>query len=497
MKYTARRPARAFATLASIAGLLLATMAFARPGGGGSYSGGHSSGGGSSSGGGDVGGLIFQLLFWLVFEHPVIGIPLVLLTVVLYARSARSSGSASQTDWSTHASPSPRSPSPDRRKPSPLGAMTRIDSTFSPIIFEDFVYSLYAEIHVARGASQLDRLSAYMTADVARVMMQATEGPVSTVIVGSMRVDDVVAASGAEPFVTASISIEANYTEGKTSYYTVERWRLRRRLGVASRAPARVKVLGCPSCGAPQDALFGGSCRHCNKVVNDGSFDWCIVGASVAEKHARPPMLTGTTEERGTDFPTVYAPDAQARWSELCARDPALTWEALGARIGLVFSQFQSAWSARDLASMRPFLSDALFTTQSYWINAYVSQRLRNITEKARITGLECVKVESDPYFDAITVRLRATGLDYTVRDADGTVVGGNRSRERAYTEYWTLIRGTQRKGAPRADLNCPNCGAPVEVNMAGHCKYCKVKVTTGDFDWVLSKIQQDESYEG
>ena len=94
-------------------------------------------------------------------------------------------------------------------------------------------------------------------------------------------------------------------------------------------------------------------------------------------------------------------------------------------------------------------------------------------------------------------MRLRATGLDYTVRDADGTVVGGNRSRERAYTEYWTLIRGTQRKGAPRADLNCPNCGAPVEVNMAGHCKYCKVKVTTGDFDWVLSKIQQDESYEG
>jgi hypothetical protein len=32
---------------------------------------------------------------------------------------------------------------------------------------------------------------------------------------------------------------------------------------------------------------------------------------------------------------------------------------------------------------------------------------------------------------------------------------------------------------------------------MAGNCTYCKAKVTSGEFDWVLSQIEQDESYGG
>jgi hypothetical protein len=32
---------------------------------------------------------------------------------------------------------------------------------------------------------------------------------------------------------------------------------------------------------------------------------------------------------------------------------------------------------------------------------------------------------------------------------------------------------------------------------MAGVCDYCNGKVSSGEFDWVLSKIEQDESYGG
>jgi len=30
-----------------------------------------------------------------------------------------------------------------------------------------------------------------------------------------------------------------------------------------------------------------------------------------------------------------------------------------------------------------------------------------------------------------------------------------------------------------------------------GTCTYCQAKVTTGEFDWVLSRIEQDEVYVG
>jgi len=43
----------------------------------------------------------------------------------------------------------------------------------------------------------------------------------------------------------------------------------------------------------------------------------------------------------------------------------------------------------------------------------------------------------------------------------------------------------------------CPNCGAALNINMTGHCNYCKAKVSSGEFDWVLSRIEQDEVYGG
>jgi len=53
------------------------------------------------------------------------------------------------------------------------------------------------------------------------------------------------------------------------------------------------------------------------------------------------------------------------------------------------------------------------------------------------------------------------------------------------------------RSEARSTDKSCPSCGAGLKINMAGNCEYCGVKVTRGDFDWVLSKVEQDEAYVG
>ena len=137
-----------------------------------------------------------------------------------------------------------------------------------------------------------------------------------------------------------------------------------------------------------------------------------------------------------------------------------------------------------------------LFETQRYWVAAYEAQGLRNVTEDPAIVTTQLSKVTRDPYFDAVTVRVFATCKDYTL-DARGNVVGGSRDRERQYTEYWTFIRSAKRSGAPKATTDCPSCGAPVgSIGMSGDCKSCGVKVTSGDFDWILSRIEQDEVYE-
>ncbi len=379
-----------------------------------------------------------------------------------------------------------------------LEALRRFDPDFSIVLFEDFAYALYAEAHTARGGGRLDTLSPYLKAEARQQLAALGTTPITTVVVGAMNYGAVhVTQSGS----SVTVELEANYTEagasGEQSYWTLERWHFARGPHARSRPPDRVKVFACPSCGAPLDKIMGGTCQYCQQVVDSGAFDWVVTQISVQQREARPPMLTGTTEEQGTDLPTRVDGGLPQAFAALKQRDDAFDEQSLFARVGLVFSTMQHAWSGLQWDDARPYLSDNLWTAQTYWVDAYRRSGLRNINENPRILGLELVRITSDRWYDAATVRVHATGCDYTIRDSDQAVVGGSRSKERRYTEYWTLIRASGTKGKARTDLACPNCGGPLAINAAGHCNHCEVKVTAGQFDWVLSRIEQDESYVG
>src|SRR5262249_43507302 len=195
-------------------------------------------------------------------------------------------------------------------------------------------------------------------------------------------------------------------------------------------------------------------------------FDWQAESIVVLATEARGPMLTSNVAEEGTNYPTVIDPGAQQRFGALQAADPGTSWQGLSGRIGLVFTEFQTAWAGRDLAKMRPFMSDALFSTQTFWVEEYKRQGLRNITENAQIASLELANVTQDAFYDAVTVRLYASSLDYTVSDQNQQIVSGDRSRPRRYTEYWTMIRGRGAKGTPKLDKCCPNSDVPLNVSI-------------------------------
>ena len=43
----------------------------------------------------------------------------------------------------------------------------------------------------------------------------------------------------------------------------------------------------------------------------------------------------------------------------------------------------------------------------------------------------------------------------------------------------------------------CERAGLPLAITMAGACEHCGAYLASGDFDWVLSKIEQDDTYRG
>jgi predicted lipid-binding transport protein (Tim44 family) len=208
-------------------------------------------------------------------------------------------------------------------------------------------------------------------------------------------------------------------------------------------------------------------------------------------------MLTSDVEEVGTDYPSVIQPNFAAIRAEFERNNPHFSWEQFQERARLIFNELQAAWSSMNWERARPHETDNIFQMHQYWIDAYQKQKLRNVVDNAAVTAIEPVKILEDAFYQGITLRIWAQGFDYTIDEA-GRIVSGSNKNLRQWSEYWTFIRNKQAKSAEtHTDLNCPNCGSPLRVNASGICEFCGGKITSGEFDWVLSKIEQDESYSG
>ena len=491
---------------------LLSIDAVARVGGGQGYGGGGSGGGGGGDGGG-VGALIYllvRLLIWLTFEHPAIGIPIDILVIaaVIYWFS-RSSKKPISFASSNIVAPDAAVSAQQQGFQRAFNQLRRFDPNFSEIIFTDFCYALYGRAHNARGQGPktLEELSPYLS-EPARASLVQLNSPnlkaVEGIIVGAMQI---VAVRGLEtPTIRISIEYDANYTEftphegdprGEMTYYVRERWELERKRDVLSPTPEQATALHCPRCGAPLQKDTVGACAFCHTKIESGEFQWYVRSIATLSREAKGPLLTSDVPEVGTLHPTITQPNFPAVRAAFEQNNPSFTWADFQSRARLIFTELQAAWSLLNWERARPHETDNIFQMHRYWIDAYQRQGLRNALDQCQITAMQPVKIKVDAFYNAITLRIFAQGYDYTI-DTNGRVVAGSNKKLRQWSEYWTFVRYSKAKPGPaRTDLNCPNCGAPLKINATGICEFCGGKITSGEFDWVLSKIEQDESYAG
>ena len=303
-----------------------------------------------------------------------------------------------------------------------------------------------------------------------------------------------------------TIDFDANYTEftpregdprGEMSYYVRERWSLERKRDVLSPTPEHATALHCPRCGAPLQKDTNGACAFCGTRIENGEFQWYVRSLRTLSREARGPLLTSDVPEVGTDYPSIIQPNFPAVRAAFEQNNPEFSWGDFQARARMIFNELQAAWSTLKWERARPFETDNIFQMHRYWIEAYQRQGLRNALDQCQILSMQPTKIKLDAFYNAITLRIFAQGYDYTV-DQHGKVVAGSNRNLRKWSEYWTFVRYSKAKPATaRADLNCPNCGAALKVSATGICEFCGGKITSGEFDWVLSKIEQDESYSG
>lgn len=482
-------PVGALALALALGGWFVGDDALARVGGGQSYGSGSSSGSSGGGGGGDIDVGLILFLIRLVVEFPAIGIPVVLAVGVVWFLN-RPGG----TVRARPAARSARTVAAAPRRVAGLAALQRQDPDFSIPVFLDYAVMVHRRaLEAAQAAALAAPLAPFVAGPVLDELRKRLQGrPVSEVACGAARVIKVERGDAEDRLF---VRIETTRLEGGERVMVEDWLAFRRATGARSLPPERMEALACPSCGSAVEVTVLGACTHCDAPVTRGQLQWQVV---YFEQRSRevvtgPQLALGPGgDEPGVRLPVVVSPTLARDLAGLGAFDEA----ALQARVRTAFLELQAAWTAGRWERARPFVTDRMFQTLRFWMDQYARANLRNVLEDVQLLESRVVEASADRWLHAVTVRIVGRMKDSTV-DASGRVVGGNAKVARRFAEYWTFVRSVEAPAAGRgAPTQCPSCGAPLDrVDETGVCGYCSAKITSGRFDWVLSRIEQPAAY--
>ena len=174
--------------------------------------------------------------------------------------------------------------------------------------------------------------------------------------------------------------------------------------------------------------------------------------------------------------------------------DPNFNAAALCEKASNLYVQMQNGWTAKNIESLRPYFTDALFTQMERSLQGYVQRGETNVVERIAVLDVTPLGFHQTGGEDHILLRLRTRITDYTVQDSTQKIVRGSRDQEKFMTYEWDLLRPTGTQTSAESGgmkrVTCPGCGAPLDVNASARCPYCGTVLQQQAQDWVISAIR-------
>lgn len=172
--------------------------------------------------------------------------------------------------------------------------------------------------------------------------------------------------------------------------------------------------------------------------------------------------------------------------------DPGFSEEKLRSKASNLYVQMQQCWQNKDIEPLRPYFSDALYSQYELQLDTLRQKGYTNYIDRPAVMGVTIKGYYQTNGNDNIVLNVRARIIDYTV-DAGGNIVSGSNSREKFLVYEWVLTRPTGQITAEEGTMqtiNCPNCGAPLNINQSARCEYCDSVITLKTHDFVINSIR-------
>jgi hypothetical protein len=238
---------------------------------------------------------------------------------------------------------------------------------------------------------------------------------------------------------------------------------------------------------------LGGGSLLLGLIFGGPGFVVLIIVLSMISRAMRGGARSIAYERPSYEGPSVTVADPSTGLAAIAAHDPAFDLNAFLSRVQRSFFIIQQAWSDCKPEMSRRVMADSLWDQHRIQIEQYVQKHQRNILDNLTVGNEQVVAASSDPSYDSITVRIAAACADYDVDTQTGKVTRGDKA-VRTWAEDWQFQRSAKAVTRPDGGTmndKCPNCGAPLSLDLTGTCTYCKAQVMAGEYDWVLVRISQ------
>ena len=179
--------------------------------------------------------------------------------------------------------------------------------------------------------------------------------------------------------------------------------------------------------------------------------------------------------------------------SEYAKLDPNFSESDLREKLSNVYVQMQNGCTARNIESLRPYFTDALYQQFDRQIKSLIASRRINRVDRIAVLDVTLRGFFQEGGDDHLVALLKTRITDYIVDEDTGKLVSGSDTAEKFMTYEWDLSRptGTVTEAAGAVtERHCPNCGAPLSVNESAKCPYCDTVLTFKDHDWTIYAVK-------
>ena len=149
-----------------------------------------------------------------------------------------------------------------------------------------------------------------------------------------------------------------------------------------------------------------------------------------------------------------------------------------------IFVRIEEAWMNFDLEKVRDCITDEMFNMYESQLTSMEMKGEQNIMKGFKLLNSAITEAKKQNNMLEVKTRYVIEFYDYIVNKDTQKVVRGDSNRKIKMVYEFTFIADVENTKLDK----CPNCGAPIEMNSAGICKYCNSKIVDDSKNWVMSK---------